>query len=77
MNPSDTQDALMSTKQTSLRLPTDAWERAECVAEHMADKPEFEGLSISPSRVLIQAALRGLTLLEEEHGVTKKKGRKR
>jgi hypothetical protein len=62
----------------SIRLPDGTTERGERLAEHMADLPEYQGFPVSRSRVLTQALLRGLDLLEEEHGLTKpKKGRKK
>lgn len=61
-------------KQVSLRLPDGVWEQAEAVAEHMAEQPEFAGLAVSPSRALIQAILRGLPLLMEEHGLQEEQG---
>lgn len=72
-----TQSSVMP-KQVSLRLPDGIWERAEAVAGKMAERPEFQGLAVSPSRALIQAILRGLPEIEEEHGVkSTQKARKR
>lgn len=65
-------------KQVSLRLPDGIWERAEAIADEMAERPEFQGLAVSPSRALIQAILRGLPEIEQEHGIkAPTKGRKR
>lgn len=64
-------------KQVSLRLPDGVWERAERITEHLSAQPSFEGFGFTPSRVLIQAILRGLAEMEAEHGLARKKGRRR
>jgi hypothetical protein len=63
-------------KQVSLRLPDGIWERAERVAEYVATLPDFEGYPVSTSRTLINAISRGLDVLEEQHGLAKKKSKK-
>ena len=62
------QDSAMP-KQVSLRLPNGLWKRAQKVAEAMAERPEFDGLPLSPSRTLIQAVIRGLPELERENHI--------
>jgi hypothetical protein len=46
-------------KQVSLRLPTDLWNRAQRELGAVKDRPEYEGIPLSTSRVLIMAIARG------------------
>ena len=49
--------------------------RAERLAERMSTLPEFQGLAINKTRLLIQGALLHLDYLEDKYGTVKKKGR--
>jgi hypothetical protein len=40
-------------KQISLRLPTELWTRAERKLDAIKDRPEYQGVPLSTSRVLI------------------------
>jgi hypothetical protein len=74
-----TQQAQLMPEHLSIRLPDGTTERGERLAALMAELPEYQGFPVSRSRVLTQALLRGLDLLEQEHGVSqqpKGKGRK-
>jgi hypothetical protein len=51
-------------KQISLRLPTELWTRAERKLATIKTKPEFQGIPLSTSRVLIMAIAQGLPQLE-------------
>jgi hypothetical protein len=61
----------------SFRTKPGTTERAERIAEFLEEQTALQGLGISRSRVLSMALLRGLDLLEEEHGLAKKKRGKR
>ena len=56
-------------KQISLRLPTELWTRAERNLDAIKDRPEYQGIPLSTSRVLIMAIAQGLPQLEtkEKH----------
>jgi hypothetical protein len=56
-------------KQISLRLPTELWTRAERKLDAIKNQPEYQGVPLSTSRVLIMAIARGLPQLEtkEKH----------
>ena len=60
-------------EQLSLRFPDGTFERAERLAERMSTLPEFQGLAINKTRLLIQGALLHLGYLEEKYGSAKKK----
>ena len=51
-------------KQISLRLPTELWTRAERELDAIKSQPEYQGIPLSTSRVLIMAIARGLPQLE-------------
>ena len=51
-------------KQVSLRLPTELWTRAELKLDAIKDRPEYAGVSLSTSRVLIMTLAAGLPQLE-------------
>ena len=51
-------------KQISLRLPSELWTRAEHKLDAIKDRPEYQGVPLSTSRVLIMAIARGLPQLE-------------
>ena len=51
-------------KQISLRLPTELWTRAERKLDAIKSQPEYQGIPLSTSRVLIMAIARGLPQLE-------------
>ena len=51
-------------KQISLRLPTELWTRAERELDAIKNQPEYAGVPLSTSRVLIMAIARGLPQLE-------------
>ena len=51
-------------KQISLRLPTELWTRAERELDAIKNQPEYQGVPLSTSRVLIMAIARGLPQLE-------------
>lgn len=53
-------------KQISRRLPTELWTRAERELEAIRDQPEYQGVPLSTSRVLIMAIARGLSQLETQ-----------
>ena len=52
-------------KQVSLRLPTDLWNRAQRELGAVKGRPEYEGIQLSTSRVLIMAIARGLPLIAD------------
>jgi hypothetical protein len=56
-------------KQISLRLPTELWTHAERKLDAIKDRPEYQGVPLNTSRVLIMAIARGLPQLEtkEQH----------
>jgi hypothetical protein len=51
-------------KQISLRLPTELWTRAELKLDAIRDQPEYAGVPLSTSRVLIMTLASGLPPLE-------------
>jgi hypothetical protein len=51
-------------KQISLRLPTELWTRAELKLDAIKDRPEYAGVSLSTSRVLIMTLASGLPPLD-------------
>jgi hypothetical protein len=51
-------------KQISLRLPTELWARAERELDDIKERPEYAGVPLSTSRVLIMAIAAGLPRLE-------------
>ena len=51
-------------KQISLRLPSELWTRAERKLDAIKSQPEYQGIPLSTSRVLIMAIARGLPQLE-------------
>jgi hypothetical protein len=51
-------------KQISLRLPTELWTRAELKLDAIKDRPEYAGVPLSTSRVLIMAIAAGLPQLK-------------
>ena len=51
-------------KQISLRLPTELWTRAERKLDAIKDKPEYAGVSLSTSRVLIMTLAAALPPLD-------------
>jgi hypothetical protein len=51
-------------KQISLRLPTELWARAERELDDIKTRPEYAGVPLSTSRVLIMAIAAGLPQLE-------------
>jgi hypothetical protein len=51
-------------KQISLRLPTELWTRAERELDDIKARPEYAGVPLSTSRVLIMAIAAGLPQLE-------------
>jgi hypothetical protein len=56
-------------KQISLRLPTEVWTDAERKLDAIKGRPEYKGIPLSTSRVLIMAIARGLPqLTKEERG---------
>ena len=63
------------SKQISFRIPLELWERAEQLAEQLNELPEYQGHSVSPSRVLVMAMHTGIGPIEDRH--RPKKGRKR
>jgi hypothetical protein len=76
MQPTMTETSGMP-EQISLRFPDGTLERAERLAKHMATLPEYQGLAVNKSRLLIQGVLRHLDNLEAEYGLTSKKARKK
>ena len=60
----------------SFRVDAEIAKRAEALAKALAKQPAYAGLNLTKSRVYAMALLRGLDLLEEEHGLAKKGGRK-
>jgi hypothetical protein len=50
-------------KQISLRLPTELWTRAERKLDAIKDRPEYQGVPLSASRVLVMAIAQGLPQL--------------
>ena len=60
-------------EQLSLRFPDGTFERAERLAEYMSALPEFQGLALNKTRLLIQGALRHLDYLEEKYAPSKKR----
>jgi hypothetical protein len=76
MTDANTQTAVVAESQTvSFRVEPETAERAEKLAEHMAELPAYAGIPLSKSRVYAMALLRGLDLLEQEHDLAKKKRR--
>jgi hypothetical protein len=67
---------MQEKEQISLRFPGGTFERAERLAEHMSTLPEFQGLAINKTRLLIQGALLHLDYLESKYGPVKKKRRR-
>ena len=53
-------------KQISLRLPTELWTHAERELDAIKDRPEYQGVPLSTSRVLIMAIARGLPQLTKD-----------
>jgi hypothetical protein len=53
-------------KQISLRLPTELWTRAERKLDAIKERPEYQGVPLSTSRVLIMAIARGLPQLTKD-----------
>jgi hypothetical protein len=53
-------------KQISLRLPTELWTHAERKLDAIKDRPEYQGVPLSTSRVLIMAIARGLPQLTKD-----------
>jgi hypothetical protein len=53
-------------KQISLRLPTELWTRAELKLDAIKERPEYAGVSLSTSRVLIMTLASGLPPLEKK-----------
>ena len=51
-------------KQISLRLPSELWTRAEHKLDAIKDRPEYQGVPLSTSRVLIMAIAAGLPQLK-------------
>jgi hypothetical protein len=51
-------------KQISLRLPTELWTRAELKLDTIRNKPEYAGIPLSTSRVLIMTLAAGLPPLD-------------
>jgi hypothetical protein len=51
-------------KQISLRLPTELWTRAELKLDAIRDQPEYAGVPLSTSRVLIMTLASGLPPLD-------------
>jgi hypothetical protein len=51
-------------KQISLRLPTELWTRAELKLDAIKNQPEYQGVPLSTSRVLIMAIAAGLPQLK-------------
>jgi hypothetical protein len=51
-------------KQISLRLPTELWTRAERELDDIKARPEYAGVPLSTSRVLIMAIAAGLPQLK-------------
>jgi len=51
-------------KQISLRLPSELWTRAERKLDAIKSQPEYQGIPLSTSRVLIMAIARGLPQIE-------------
>ena len=58
----------------SFRVEEETAKRADALAKALAKQAAYAGLSLSKSRVYAMALLRGLDLLEEEHGIKVKKG---
>jgi hypothetical protein len=55
-----------SDRQIVLRIPMEAWTRAEKLAKQMAQRPEYIGMRVTPSTALRFAMLRGLDVMERE-----------
>ena len=73
-----TQNAEMAANElVSFRTDPGSAERATRLAGHFENLPGMQVIGITKSRVLSMALQRGLELLEQEQGITKKKGRKR
>jgi hypothetical protein len=62
---------MANDKQTAIRLPQNAVDRAGKLATILARRPEYAGMRMTASAVLRLALLRGLDALETET----KKGR--
>ena len=58
---------MANDRQTALRLPADALNRAEKLARILRDKPEYQGLRMTTAAVLRLAMIRGLAEMEREH----------
>jgi hypothetical protein len=56
--------------QVSVRLPGDVPDRAEALAEAIANLPEFRAFRITRAAVLRMAMLEGLQAMEARYGVT-------
>ena len=62
---------MVNDKLTAIRLPQDAVDRAGRLATHLAKRPEYGGMRMTASTVLMLALLQVLDTLEAES----KKGR--
>ena len=64
------EDAMSDTQSVTFRCPTADVERADALAEQLAERPEFRAVAhggrISRSLVLRYALTRGLDVLEDE-----------
>ena len=75
--PSALADNAAMAEHISLRVPDGVTERGQRVADRLAELPEYQAMTVTRSRALTLAMLRGLALMEEELGVTPPKRRKR
>ena len=67
----------MASKQLSIRIPVELWDRSAKLAEHMNKRPEYAGHQLSTSRALVMAMHGGLNELEARYKPKRKKARKR
>ena len=51
-------------RQVVLRIPAEAWTRAEKLAKLLARRPEYVGMRVTPSTALRFAMMRGLDAME-------------
>ena len=66
----------MASKQLSIRIPVELWDRSAKLAEHMNKRPEYAGHHVSTSRALVMAMHGGLDELEARYKPKRKRGKR-